>query len=1028
MPAGDTSTAQPTSPSSNDSVDLAEFLAANRRRPPGWIDAVSRGGNASSAAHPPSAFASTNADHTAVLTTTRNDGSTPGEHTPATSCYPAEVTAMGSPIPVDTDDSDANINHLISRLGSRGDVLLSPPVGATAANGSTAPSTPPPSPAPAGAVPQAMAPPPPRTATAATTAVPDLLVPPTPPPPPSSAERPHMPHSADASSSLIPMGSTVEELQQHSPFGGSYNTSSIRAEQQTAAMALTHSAGTASDTLQHLTTYSSALMQALSRTEGAAVLSSQWASSLHPSRSYTADDGDDGSTGSSAYPPDIYEEAMRAKVAKQQWVALEKARQAVLEEARRRRDCPFAPQVSPFAARMRRPSSLRPENRVQSEVIRRKQWMAVKQQQEVERELQECTFRPLTVRAARLDPASLAPAGPAVFQQLYAEAEDRRVFEAEVKPLVVQQAEAGRRAPSLLMRQAEVAGVVDRLCARGAVVEAKTTGDGAVVEEGDGGEAADGAPRAASPSTDPHQPSLSAVSQRIVAAQVAAGERDPDVVQHLYRQSQRETMREQLKMRLDEEKAKVARAEQAMLLAQDRRRLQQEHYRAVLAAKYRALSRRACDTQRTTYRASAPQSVALLARASFDLLSIEETEELLSAVENCGRHKLREAEFIAVVFRHFAETQTVPQQAALLARPPPASTVVGTGAANAKRAGSIPNARNGGSSLEGSPLSLPKVKREKLDPELIAQIRENRALALEEWRQQHQRQRAIAEGIEVDENFSFQPAPRRLIPYACRPDVVVPVKTTKSEALRRAHIAARHGEGGGASAVAETALPSSSSAVITGHTAGAATSISPTEHVTTARELFSRLANAEAGGSPSSRSLGSALRARSRSTAAASVSTQREGSAAAAASSSVSPPPRPQGRTASVSTRGPSRSPPRPAAKPQQARTTTTQRTTTPSLSSQKARAPLTTSAKVYTRLAQSPAPAAPPSAAAAPSAGGKAMTANCACGGAAASSSATTSASLVDQIMQSTPEERARLGRELLLRQLREHQRRRGS
>jgi hypothetical protein len=1039
---------QPLSPSLSDSVDLAEFLAANRRRSPGWLDALN---------HVPSPHGSSpTALNASALTftnpnpndSTQHVGSTFGEHTPATSRYPADVTAMGSPIPVDTDDSDANINQLISCLQtSRGcgeqTAASNPPIHTGTAAWPRHRTLPPPPPTPALVAPRA--------------------TPPVPSPQPvascrilSPAAGGRAPHaatgsvgvgafpSAHASSSRIP-GSVNGT--QNSPFGRSHNATGIAAEHTATQLQQQHSDARnttqATDTSAPPTTYSSALMQALSRMEGEGVLNSQWTSSAHPSRTYNTndaagdasgggvfDDDDDDATmrGSSAYPPDIYEEAMRAKVAKQQWMALEKARQEVLEEARRRRDCPFAPQVSPYAARLHRPTSLRPENRVQSEIIRRKQWLAKKRQQEVERELQECTFRPLTVRAAQLDPAALAPAEPVVFDALYAEAEERRTFETEVKPQLVQQAEG--RVPLSPMRPEQLAAMVERLCVRGVV---RTTTDAEEPREEGGRGVSSAAPYPASSSdanaaaaavTVPdaqqqqRQPLLSAVSQRIVAAKVAAGERDPDIVRHLYRQAERDALKDQLRFELDEEKQRIARAEQAMMLAQDRRRLQQEYYRSVLAAKYKALAKHACDAQHTSYRATAPQPVALLARASFDLLSTEETEELLSAVEHCGQHKLREAEFIAVVFRFFEEHGMGLADATLLTRPPPAAVVVGGGAANAKRAGSA--SRSGGirrgSSSHGSPVSLPRVKREKPDPELIAQIRESRALALESWKQEHQRKRAIADGVAVDDDFTFQPPPRRLIPYECRPDVVVPVKMTKSEALRRAYIAARHHD---ANALVTVSIPAPKT-----NTCGCSTIGTPaTEQASTARELFSRLATSETLSTRRGSSVGAPPRARSCSGPSAAgtkliSTTQRERSAAGA---STSPGPRPESRATSVGTRGPSRSPPQhtlpasapsPIPKPGVATTSVSGETTVPLPRRQP-----------VSQQRPSPSPAAACNDTVNPMTEVKPAepTTRPRVGGPPSSS-----LSLVEQIMQSTPEERARLGRELLLRQLRDHQRRR--
>ncbi|KPA73471.1 hypothetical protein ABB37_09795 [Leptomonas pyrrhocoris] len=1032
MPAEKKPPVQPLSRSLSDSVDLAEFLAAKQSRSPGWLDAVSRGQSsqsrsASAANATASASVNPNSDNhnSTTLHTTQGGGSTSlGEHTPSTNRYPAEATAMGSPIPVDTDDSDANINQLISHLGARGASTSDeahPLPTATNGGGPQHRTTPPPAPMPAGSAPQAASPPSPRPITAvyvphptargdignktarSITAQGGPLM-----PPPALTIAPPQTSAAPTDLQNFPFG------ERHNPAASAEQPTPVPWESGLRDITVT------TDTSPHATAYSSALMQALSRKEGAAVLTSQWVSTTPRSHSYSVTDDQDhhGTTSSSAYPPDIYEEAMRAKVAKQQWMALERARQGVLEEARRRRDCPFAPQVSPYASRLQRPPSLRPENRVQSEIIRRKQSLAKRQQQEVERELRECTFRPLTLRAAQLDPAALTPAGPAVFHNLYAEAEDRRAFEAEVKPLLLRQME-GRVQPSPL-RPERLAEVVDRLCARGVV----RTADPAPYEGEEGAGAAPYAARSTAGGTEAmtapnsadqqHQPLLSAASQRIVAAQVAAGERDPDIVRHLYRQAERDAMKDRLRLQLDEEKERVARAEQALIFAEDRRRLQQEYYRSVLAAKYRALAKYVSETQHMSYRAAAPQSVALLARASFDLLSTDETEELLSAVENCGQHKLREAEFVAVVFRYFAEQQVAPAEAALLTRPPPACAVAGSGAANAKRASSAPRSAGGGS-VAGSPLNLPRIKREKPDPALIAQIRENRALALEEWKKEHQRRRGIAEGVVTDEDYPFRPAPRRLIPYECRPDVVVPVKMTKSEALRRAYIASRQ------QAPDVPAVHAPSTKVDNG---SSMVSASAAEQTSTARELFSQLANtAEGIASGHGRAGGATPRARSRSGAAAAAlgPSDRERSAAR---QSTSPAPRPQPRAASVGTRGPSRSPPQATSvKSGQQAALPAAKTGNATPAPYRARAPLPSSLATQQQqqraLSSSPAvhrDTAHPLTTPKPTETTRRPPIDL----------PAPPLSFVEQIMQSTPEERARLGRALLLRQLREHQRRR--
>lgn len=749
---------------------------------------------------------------------------------------------------------------------------------------------------------------------------------------------------------------------------------------------------------QPLTAYSSALMQALSRTEGAASLKCSWTLATQRGGSSAYYSESDVAKGSSSdLPPDMYVEGMRAKVAKQQWVALEKARQEVLEEARLRRDCPFAPQVSPYAARIRRPTSLRPENRINAEVIRRKQWVAKKQSEEVERELQSCTFRPLTLRTAQLDPAVIdSPrAVTTVFHDLYTEAENRRAFERDVKPQLVHQIEERRRPSPARMGPAQVAEVVERLCARGVVrsgVRAGPQRDNAdlVPYESDAGSV-----ECAGAQSDQYHPTLSLETRRIVAAKVISGERDGNVIKELYRHAEQGVVRGQLKRELDKEQARLARAEQAIALAHERKRLQQEYYRAVLVAKFRALAQHVACAQHCAYRATAPQPVVQLARAALDVLSTDEAEELLGAVEHCGRHKLTEGEFVVVVLQHLAEQQVTPVQSALLrnAPPPPPSTRVAVSAATLKRADSAPGIAG---SAESSPAGLPRVKREKPDPEVIEQVRARRAQELVEWKKESQRRRAISDGVLAEgADYTFQPAPRRLIPYACRPDVKVSVRSTKSEELRRAYVSARI-QGIAPPVAVNSVAPSVSAQVLNSSLA-------------IARELFAR-------GTSDMPPLSTRERSRS---AAARVETpaQREGSAAALTLTASGP-----AATLPASLKCPSPE----AARALSAALAGRKDPAAPERQRDlQAAAPVGPSALAVRQPASAPAAPAPaskghPSRLAARPFSGSSRQGRC--------NVLAEPPSLVEQIMHSTAEDRARLGRELLSRQVQEHQRRSGA
>ncbi|KAG5501409.1 hypothetical protein JKF63_03222 [Porcisia hertigi] len=748
------------------------------------------------------------------------------------------------------------------------------------------------------------------------------------------------------------------------------------------------------------TKYSSALMQALSRTEGAAALKSPWTPvTQHGGSSAYSSDTDAAKWSSGDIPPDMYVEAMRAKVAKQQWIALEKARQEVLEEARRRRDCPFVPQVSPYAARMQRPASLRPENRFKAEVIRRKHWVAKRQEEEVERELQPCTFRPLTLRIAQLDPAAIKPppAVTTVFHDLYAEAEDRRVFERDIKPQLLHQLEKHQRVSQRPMAPTELAAVVERLCARGVVRSGNGVGASPTKGKADGvpyGDDAQSAECAVS-NGEVRRPMLSLETKRIVAAQIAAGERDGDIVRQLYRNTDEGFAQVQLKREIEEEHERLAHAERATALAHERKRLQQEHHRVVLVAKFRALAQHVAGAQTRTHRGTAPQSVVQLARASLDILSAEEAEELLGAMEYCGRQKLTEREFVVVVFRYLAEQQVTPAQSALLrtAPPPPLSTRRAASATTLKRAG---RASGIADKVEDLSPGFPHVKREKVDPEVIEQVRARRAAELREWKQENERRRAIRDGILTeDSECTFQPAPRRLIPYECRPDVTVPVRSTKSEELRRTYVGARMQGAAPPLAVAPMTPPVS-------------TQTFPASRVT-ARELFSR--------GPSD-PIRPRTHARSRSAAARSVpSTQPEGGAAALTSTTSVPvtatspvvrpcqPPEDAGALSVLPARkaAPTELEPRSGS-----HAAALGGSPTPSLGRDASTSP----APEMTKKVQSNQLAPHPRSA-------------CPCHSPATSFPASF---LIHQITHCTPEERTRLGRELLLRQMRELQRRSGA
>ncbi|KAG5475289.1 hypothetical protein LSCM1_03402 [Leishmania martiniquensis] len=775
MPLEDTDATKPLPSPLSDSVVLESVCRPTQALSAVWLDALQaeRAPPLPSQATLPGYGAVTAAASQPLSSTAKRQhtqSSTHSERTPTASRHRTEMTVIESPIPVVSDNSNAHLEKLLSRVGelARSEHYAASP---GVVHGLDKP------PAPTAAQAQRKA------FRSSSAAVPRSTS------GSSPAEAP--PHAMRAPPTCA--------SPQRFPFGESrattttaeISTSQWRSDDNTH----TFDGGSLSCHEPQLpSTYSSALMQALSRTEGAVALTSQRTSTAQHGSSYANySDSEAGKGSSSNSPSDMYEEAMRAKVAKQHWAALEKARQEVLEEARRRRDCPFAPQVSPYAARIQRPASLRPENRFGAEVIRRKQWVAKRRQEEVERELQSCTFRPLTLRTARLDPSAMESSRTVtnVFRDLYAEAGRRRAFERDVKPQLLHQLEECRHPSSAPMGPDQVAEIVERLCTRGVVHGAA----GSAPPKGNAElfpyESDVRSVHRASSRSDAHHPTLSLETQRIVAAQIVSGERDGDIVKQLYRHAAQDAARGHLKRELDREQERLARVEQAVALAQERKHLQQEYHRAVLVAKFRSLAQHVACARRCSYRTTASQSVVQLARAALDVLSADEAEEVLGAVEHCGRSRLTEGEFAVVVFRYLAEKQATPEQSALLrkAPPPPPSTRRAASAATPNRADKD---RGIGGSVGSSPAGLPRVKREKPEPGVVEQVRARRARELAEWREENLRQRPVCDGVLVEGGeYTFHPAPRRLIPYECRPDVVVPIKSTRSTVLRHDCVSAR---------------------------------------------------------------------------------------------------------------------------------------------------------------------------------------------------------------------------------------------
>ncbi len=175
----------------------------------------------------------------------------------------------------------------------------------------------------------------------------------------------------------------------------------------------------------------------------------------------------------------MYHQAMDRKLARQQWACLERAKMQVLAEAAE--NCTFKPTLSKYARSIRRPRSLSPHNRAQAELRRRMEWRSAQTALAVEEALRECTFKPLTLSAAKLHASALLHESH-LFSKLHAHAKEVQVFKETVveqaaQMLELKLARKGRPPPAALSEE-EVRDVVQRLVASGAKIagDAPVTG------------------------------------------------------------------------------------------------------------------------------------------------------------------------------------------------------------------------------------------------------------------------------------------------------------------------------------------------------------------------------------------------------------------------------------------------------------------------------------------------------------------------------------------------------------------------
>ncbi|KAG8348164.1 hypothetical protein TRVL_01013 [Trypanosoma vivax] len=462
----------------------------------------------------------------------------------------------------------------------------------------------------------------------------------------------------------------------------------------------------------------------------------------------------------------MYEEAMRMRLAKLQWAAAERMRQSLLEKARQERDCTFKPQLSAYASKIRRPAHLAPQHRIHDELISKKEWRARKQRERIEQELQGCTFRPLTVRAAKLKSSALVNDSH-IFSQLYDHHEEKQRFFEEVQPQVVKQMEQQvlfKSPADAVLPKERVNAVVNRLFSRGAVL--------ANGEEGDNDRKASPR-RCTQPSTQmPFRPTMNPESERIVSQQLAAGVMHEDVLERLTRHSPeqqspalrqyRQEFQEQLAVEMQELRSKYMQGLRASL--------SKERRRTFISAKFDALTSHARVMLQGNKRGDGKVSVKDLMEAAMFVLSPEEADELGTLLVNSGMDRLGKNDFVTLCER-FVECLPEPNSSALCRLPPPRMEVA------ASRGGELP------SNQVKQCTSL----REKFTPEeremLRAKRLERQRQRLEEFVQQRH---AVQE--EEKRQCTFKPSPARKIPNSCRGKCHVEVRTTKTETLRQAHV------------------------------------------------------------------------------------------------------------------------------------------------------------------------------------------------------------------------------------------------
>ena len=106
----------------------------------------------------------------------------------------------------------------------------------------------------------------------------------------------------------------------------------------------------------------------------------------------------------------LFSSGMAREARKRQWIEEEKLKGEL--RALQLEDCTFAPSITKRAASLNRPRNLAPENRIGVEIQNRLIKLSEKRQEQMKKELEPCTFHPLTLDVARLARDRPRSAGP----------------------------------------------------------------------------------------------------------------------------------------------------------------------------------------------------------------------------------------------------------------------------------------------------------------------------------------------------------------------------------------------------------------------------------------------------------------------------------------------------------------------------------------------------------------------------------------------------------------------------------------